>query len=102
VEHDQPGLGGSGAAGQGWGPAWATGVAPVGVGRGVGRGRGRGAWKRYEREKWEKERAGLGTIPAYVYRADTSVDEHKWADLRGGRGALCSSVISYIRRFLNR
>jgi hypothetical protein len=45
-----------------------------------------------EREKREKERVGLGTIPAYVHRADTSADEHKWASLRGGSGALCSSA----------
>jgi hypothetical protein len=43
-----------------------------------------------EREKREKERAELGTIPAYVHRADTSADEHKRAGLCGGCGALCS------------
>jgi hypothetical protein len=45
-----------------------------------------------EREKREKERAGPGTIPAYVHRAKTSADEHKRAGLRGGHGALCSSA----------
>jgi hypothetical protein len=49
-------------------------------------------WKRCEREKREKEMAGLGTIPAYVRRADTLANEHKRAGLRGGRGTLCSSV----------
>jgi hypothetical protein len=34
----------------------------------------------------------LSTIPAYVHRADTSADEHKQADLRGGRDALYSSA----------
>jgi hypothetical protein len=42
--------------------------------------------------KGEKERAGMGTIPAYVYRVDRSTNEHKQAGLRGGRGALCSST----------
>jgi hypothetical protein len=45
-----------------------------------------------EQAKQEKERAGSGTIPAYVRRADTSADEHKQAGLCGGRGALCSSA----------
>jgi hypothetical protein len=45
-----------------------------------------------EREKREKERADLGTIPAYVHQADTSADEHKRDGLHGGRGVLCSSV----------
>jgi hypothetical protein len=45
-----------------------------------------------EREKWEKERAGPGTIPAYVGQADTSADEDKRAGLHGGRDALCSSA----------
>jgi hypothetical protein len=45
-----------------------------------------------EREKREKERAGSGTIPAYVHRVDTSADKHKQAGLHGGRGALCSSA----------
>jgi hypothetical protein len=35
---------------------------------------------------------GTGTIPAYVRRDDTSADDHKWVDLRGGRDALCSSA----------
>jgi hypothetical protein len=43
-----------------------------------------------EREKREKERAGPGTIPAYVHRADPSANEHKRAGLRDGCGALCS------------
>jgi hypothetical protein len=43
-----------------------------------------------ESEKWEKERAGPNTIPAYVHRADTSADEHKQGGLRGGHGSLCS------------
>jgi hypothetical protein len=45
-----------------------------------------------EREKREKEMSDPGTIPAFVCRADTSADEHKWTGLRGGRGALCSSA----------
>jgi hypothetical protein len=40
-----------------------------------------------ERGKQEKERAGPNTIPAYVLQADKSVNEHKWAGLRGDRGA---------------
>jgi hypothetical protein len=43
-----------------------------------------------EREKREKERAGAGTIPAYVHRVDTSADDHKRVGLRGDSGALCS------------
>jgi hypothetical protein len=49
------------------------------------------AWKRCEREKREKERAGLGTIPAYVRRADTSANEHKWL-------AYVAVVAPYVRR----
>jgi hypothetical protein len=45
-----------------------------------------------EREKHEKERAGPGTIPTYVRRANTSADEHKQVGLRNGCGALCSSA----------
>jgi hypothetical protein len=44
-----------------------------------------------EREKREKERAGPGIL-AYVRQTDTSADEHKRVDLRGGHGALCSSA----------
>jgi hypothetical protein len=49
-------------------------------------------WKRCEREMQEKERAGSGTILAYVCRADTSADKHKQAGLHDSRGALCSSA----------
>jgi hypothetical protein len=57
-----------------------------------GRERGGLAAAVVEREKREKERAGSGTIPAYVRRADTSADEHKRAGLCGGCGTLCSSA----------
>jgi hypothetical protein len=50
-----------------------------------------------DRVKREKERAGPGKL-AYVHRADTSADEHKWAGLRGGH----PTNISYIRQFKNR
>jgi hypothetical protein len=70
------------------GPARVTGAVPVGAGR----GREGGAWKRCEREKREKEMVGLGTIPAYVHRADTSADKHKRADLRDDYDDLCSSA----------
>jgi hypothetical protein len=50
------------------------------------------AWKLCKIEKREKERTDPSTIPDYVRRTDTSADEHKWADLRGGSGALCSST----------
>jgi hypothetical protein len=59
-------------AGQGWGPARTT--------EAVTR-----VEAMQEREKQEKERAGSGTIPAYICRADTSVDEHKQAGLRGSQ-----------------
>jgi hypothetical protein len=111
----QLGLGGSGVAGQGRGSARVTGAAPVGVGRDVTRAAPAGArqcdsgqgvagaaargdlaaaarMERCEREKREKERAGPGTIPAYVHRADTSADDHKRVGLRGSRGALCPSA----------
>jgi hypothetical protein len=67
---------------------------PAGVRRGVRRLGGGGARgsKATEREKQEKERSGLGTIPAYVRRADTSADDHKQVGLHGDRGALCSSA----------
>jgi hypothetical protein len=55
-------------------------------------GGGTHTWKRCEREKREKKRAGPGTILAYVHRADTSADDHKRVGLRGSRGALCSSA----------
>jgi hypothetical protein len=45
-----------------------------------------------EREKRKKERVDPGTIPAYVRRDDTSADDHKWIDLRGGRDVLYSSA----------
>jgi hypothetical protein len=48
--------------------------------------------KRCEREKQEKEKAGPGTILAYVHQTDTSADEHKQAGLRGDRGTLCLSA----------
>jgi hypothetical protein len=64
---------------------------PGGAVRGSGGPHGSDARER-EREKWEKERAGLGTIPAYVGQADTSADEHKRAGLHGSRGTLCSSA----------
>jgi hypothetical protein len=119
VGHGQGGLG-SGVAGEAparaeqvghgrGGPGWAR---EVGVGchwRGAGCGSSvrsswwwrwhtslYSAWKRCEREreKREKERAGPGIL-AYVRRADTSADEHKWVDLRGGHGALCSSATQW-------
>jgi hypothetical protein len=117
AERHRPGLGGLGVAGQGQGPARATGAALAGVGSGTTRaaptGAGRcgpgqgvaGAAARRdlvaaavrveamrEREKRKKERVDPGTIPAYVRRDDTSVDDHKWVDLRGGHDALCSSA----------
>jgi hypothetical protein len=136
VEHGRLGgigrrhyIGGSGAAGQGRGPAcvtWAvlTGVGRCGLGPGVvgatptgvrhgatgavvanarlcGSGLGvvraeaaacMVAMQEREREKREKERAGSGTIPADIRRANTSANEHKQAGLCGGRGALCLSA----------
>jgi hypothetical protein len=117
VEHGRLGgigrrhyIGGSGAAGQGRGPArvtWAvlTGVGRCGLGPGVVRATPTGvrhgatgaaacmeAMREREREKREKERAGSGTIPADVRRANTSANEHKRAGLCGGCGALCSSA----------
>jgi hypothetical protein len=89
----RPNLGGSDAAEQGRGPACATGVALAGAERcGSGSGVvGAGAAARMEamreRGKQEKERVSLNTIPAYVLQADKSVDEQKWAGLRGDRGA---------------
>jgi hypothetical protein len=104
-------------AGQGRGPTCATGAALAEVGRGVTRaaptGAGRcgsrqgvaGAAARgdlaaaatcveamRERDKQKKEKADPCTIPAFVHRADTSVDDHKRFGLRGARGALCSSA----------
>jgi hypothetical protein len=35
------------------------------------------AMREREREKWEEERSGPGTIPTYVHRANTSADDHK-------------------------
>jgi hypothetical protein len=58
------------------------------------------AWKRCEREKREKERAGPGIL-AYVHRADTSADEHKQTDLCGGRDDHPTNI-SYIYQFKNR
>jgi hypothetical protein len=45
-----------------------------------------------EKEKREKERSDLGTIPTYIRRTDTSADDHKRVGLRGGLGAFCSSA----------
>jgi hypothetical protein len=59
-------------AGQGWGPAHTTEAATR-------------VEAMREREKREKERAGSGTIPAYICWADTSADEHKQAGLRGSQ-----------------
>jgi hypothetical protein len=84
---------GSGAAQLGWRRRGRRGEANAEHGRGGSEKSAwwqqRHVWKRYEREKREKERAGPGTIPTYVHRADTSVDEHKQAGLCGGRDTLC-------------
>jgi hypothetical protein len=91
------GCGATGAAPFGVGCGM-TGVVPNGAGRCGPRSSVTGAAARVkamrEREKREKERAGAGTIPAYVCRADTSANEYKRAGLRGGRGALCSSAVA--------
>jgi hypothetical protein len=100
------GRGGSAAVGQGQGRAWrdrgATAVAgrdwagqseePPGPGRQCEEHLAM-TMVRVEaiREREARERKG-GTIPAYVHRVDTSANEHKQADLRDGRGALCSSA----------
>jgi hypothetical protein len=81
------------------GLGWAVrGLAWLGQQREEDLGRRRHAWKQCESEKREKERAGPGTIPAYVRWADTLADEHKWAGLRDGRGALCSKYERRPRR----
>jgi hypothetical protein len=83
--------GATGAASPGPGGA-VRGVAGVAVRGALGGGDGARGSDEREREKREKERAGSSTIPTYVHRADTSVDGHKQASLRGGRSVLCSSA----------
>jgi hypothetical protein len=75
-------------AGQGGARPGRSGSGTVGVGAA---GEAPAMWKRCEREKREKERAGPNIL-AYVRWADTSTDEHKRAGLRGDCDALCSSA----------
>jgi hypothetical protein len=80
-----------------------AGAVRSGAGHGWGGSSGARRSDAREREKWEKERVGLGTIPTYVRRADTSVDEHKRSGLCGCRWCLMfighPMNISYVRRF---
>jgi hypothetical protein len=56
-------------------------AAPAGAGRcGLGSGVARAAAR--VKAMREKERVGMGTISAYVHRADTSTDQHKRTGLR--------------------
>jgi hypothetical protein len=102
VGRDQGGAG-QGGAGRG-GPrsgtaevVWGAAVARAVGGEG---GADRSAWKRCEREKREKERAGPDIL-AYVHRTDTSADEHKQAALYGGRDDHPMNI-SYMYQFKNR